>query len=103
MPAPTDSATRVERAGEALRFTGALLRGDVAALWPQALAQLNGLRRIDLTAVERVDSAGLALLAELAERLADRSDDVVIDGAPIGLTELRAAYRLSPQLGFAAA
>lgn len=87
------------RAGETLRFTGGLLRGGVAALWPQALAQLDGVRRLDLTAVDRVDSAGLALLAELADRL----DGALIDGAPAGLAELRAAYRLTSQLGFAAA
>ncbi|MCA1713970.1 MAG: STAS domain-containing protein [Gammaproteobacteria bacterium] len=98
MPASTDGANRVERAGETLRFTGALLRSSVAPLWPQVLAQLDGVRRLDLTAVERVDSAGLALLAELAERL----DAVALDGAPAGLTELRAAYRLTPQLRFAA-
>ncbi len=99
MPTPTEGATRVVRAGETLRFTGALLRVEVAALWPQALAQLRAVRRFDLTAVERVDSAGLALLAELAGQV----DGVVIDGTPAGLAELRAAYRLGPQLGFAAA
>lgn len=99
MPASTEGATRVTRAGETLRFTGALLRGEVAALWPQVLTQLDGARRFDLTAVERVDSAGLALLAELAERV----DGLIVDGAPEGLAELRAAYRLSPQLRFATA
>ena len=98
MPASTDAANRVERAGGTLRFTGALLRGAIGPLWPQVLAQLDGVRRLDLTAVERVDSAGLAMLAELAERL----DAVALDGAPAGLAELRAAYRLNPQLGFAA-
>lgn len=99
MPASTDGRASAERAGETLRFTGALLRGEIAGLWPQALARLDGARRFDLTAVERVDSAGLALLAELAERI----DGLIIDGAPAGLAELRAAYRLSPQLRFATA
>lgn len=99
MPASTDGKSSAVRAGEILRFTGALLRGDIAALWPQVSTLLDGTRRIDLTAVERVDSAGLALLAELAERV----DGLLIDGAPAGLTELRAAYRLNPQLRFATA
>ncbi|HVR82544.1 MAG TPA: anti-sigma B factor antagonist, partial [Luteimonas sp.] len=50
-------------------------------------------------AVSRVDSAGVALLAELA----DRCGGVKIDGLPSGLAELRAAYRLTPALAFAVA
>ena len=89
----------VERDGDGLSFAGALLRADVAALWRQATPQLQGIRRFDLNAVTRVDSAGVALLAELA----DRCGGVIVDGAPAGLAELRAAYRLTPALGFAAA
>ena len=89
----------VERDGDGLSFVGALLRADIAALWRQATPQLQGIRRFDLNAVTRVDSAGVALLAELA----DRCGGVIVDGAPAGLAELRAAYRLTPALGFAAA
>ena len=89
----------VRRDGDALVFAGALLREDVAALWRPASAAVDGLRRLDVTAVARIDSAGLALLAELAARA---GGDVTVDGAPAGLAELRAAYRLSPTLGFAA-
>lgn len=89
----------VARAGDALRFAGALLRADVVRLWKQAPPHLEGVRRFDLAAVSRVDSAGVALLAELA----DRCGDVQIDGMPSGLAELRAAYRLTPALAFAVA
>ena len=89
----------VRRDGAALVFAGALQRDAVAALWPQALAELAGTTRFDLQGVERVDSAGLALLAELASRA---GGDVTVDGTPAGLAELRAAYRLDPKLGFAA-
>lgn len=95
---PTSSAS-VRRDGDALVFTGALLRDDIAALWPRASKALDGVRRFDLRAVERIDSAGLALLAELATRA---GSDIGIDGDPAGLAELRAAYRLGPALGFAA-
>ena len=95
---PTSSAG-LRRDGDALVFTGALLRDDVAALWRQVPRTLAGVRRLDVRAVDRIDSAGLALLAELAAR-ADGA--VAIDGAPEGLAELRGAYRLSPALGFAA-
>ncbi len=95
---PTSSAG-LRRDGDALVFTGALLRDDVSALWRGAAATLDGVRRFDLQAVARIDSAGLALLAELAARA---GGDVAVDGMPAGLAELRAAYRLDPALGFAA-
>jgi phospholipid transport system transporter-binding protein len=89
----------VRRDGTALVFAGALLREAVAGVWPLALAQVAGATRFDLQGVERVDSAGLALLAELAARA---GGGVIVDGAPVGLGELRTAYRLDPALGFAA-
>jgi phospholipid transport system transporter-binding protein len=98
MATPASNAG-VRRDGDALVFTGALLRDAVAGLWKQA-GGLGAVRRLDLRAVERIDSAGLALLAELAAR---SGADVTIDGEPAGLAELRAAYRLSPTLAFASA
>lgn len=93
-----DTAT-VRREGDALVFTGALLRAAIPALWPQATGvAVAGVRRLDLRAVERVDSAGLAFLAELA---ALAGGAMVIEGRPEGLAELSAAYRLSPALEFA--
>lgn len=95
---PAAEAASVERTGETLRFAGALLRDQVAGTWRQALPLLRDARRFDLTAVTRVDSAGVALLAELAARA---GAGLAIDGAPRGLAELRAAYRLQPDLHFA--
>ncbi|HZH42612.1 MAG TPA: STAS domain-containing protein [Lysobacter sp.] len=91
------AAATVRRDGEALVFDGALLRTECAALWRQASALAAGARRFELGAVEAVDSAGLALLAELAERCGG----VRVHGAPPGLSELRAAYRLDEALAFA--
>ena len=88
----------VAREGEALRFVGPLLRAQVAPLWRQALPLAAGARRFDLTGVARVDSAGIALLAELAQRA---GGEVAILGAPAGYQALRDAYRLTPALGFA--
>ncbi len=90
---------RMVRDGETLRFDGALVRAIVPDLWPAGTAAIEGVRRIDLHAVDRVDSAGLALLSLLAERCGD----VTIDGDPAGLSELRAAYRLDDNLRFARA
>ncbi|MGO1070774.1 STAS domain-containing protein [Lysobacter sp. CA199] len=90
------SAASVRRDGEALVFGGALDRAAAAALWPQARGLAAGARRFDLTQVSSVDSAGLALLAELATQ----APDVAVLGEPAGLAELRAAYRLDASLGF---
>ncbi len=95
MPA-AEPGPRVVREGDALRFEGALLREVVPALWRQALPLLAGARRLDLRAVPRVDSAGVAFLAELAAR----ADAPAVEGAPEGLEALRMAYRLSPGLAF---
>lgn len=104
MPAPTDTAG-VTRTGEALRFAGALSRASVPALWKR-LPALEGVTTLDLTDVASVDSAGLALLAEVAAR-ASSGQPIVLglskDGAPAGLAELRSAYRLDAGLGFGAA
>ena len=96
MPAPASNVA-VTRDGEALRFAGPLLRAQVGDAWRQALPLLAGVRRFDLAAVEGVDSAGVALLAELAAR----AGGVAIVGSPPGYDALRTAYRLSPALDFA--
>lgn len=88
----------MRRDGDALLLSGALVRDAVTTVWKQALPLLAGVQRLDVTAAFRVDSAGLALLAELAAR----ADGASVEGEPEGLAELRAAYRLSPTLAYAA-
>lgn len=100
MPAPRPEQTaRVRRDGQALRLEGRLDRAGATALWPQAQAQLDGARTLDLSGVEGLDSAGLALLAELAARLR-QAGPVAVTGTPPGLAELCAAYRLDAALDF---
>lgn len=91
------AAPGVRRDGARLVFSGALERAACAGLWRQAQPLLDGVSRLDLAAVTGVDSAGVALLAEIAAR----SPGAVVAGSPAGLAELRAAYRLGPALGFA--
>ena len=59
------------------------------------LPLLAGAGVIDLREVPHVDSAGLALLAELQARAGHR---LVVRGEPDGLPGLRAAYRLDHAL-----
>ena len=93
---PATTPATIARTGETLRFGGALLRSGIATLWPQVPVALDGVQRFDLTAVERIDSAGLALVSLLAARCGT----VAIDGSPEGYAELRAAYRLGHGLAF---
>lgn len=96
--AATDATAN--RDGDALVFAGALDRAAAAALWPTASKMLAGAQRIVLTKVTSVDSAGLALLAELAARLRAAGAAPHIEGEPAGLSELRSAYRLTSGLDF---
>ena len=84
----------VRQDGDTLAFGGALERAAVATLWRQV--RNASARTLDLRAVQSVDSAGLALLAELCERLGI----VEVIGEPTGLADLRAAYRLDRTLAF---
>jgi phospholipid transport system transporter-binding protein len=97
MPAPANKAVAVRRDGDALVFTGALSRDVVPALWRALPANMAGVRRLDLSAVERLDSSGLALLSTLSMRA---EGGVTVVGNPPGLDALRAAYRLDDTLGF---
>ena len=92
-------AATCTRQDDTLTFSGTLDRGAVAALWPQLQTSVTGARRFDLSAVDSVDSAGLALLAEAA---ALAGGPVSVEGHPAGLDELRTAYRLQDDLSFAA-
>ena len=94
---PPSDALQVTRDGDTLVFSGALSREAIASAWTRALAQVAGVRRFSLDAVPSVDSAGLALLAELAARA---GGDVAVTGSPRGLDELRSAYRLNASFDF---
>jgi len=96
---PAASKASVIREGDALRFEGALDRAAAVALWPQ-VAGAAAVQRIVLTNVTTVDSAGLALLAELAARLRAGGAAPHFEGQPAGFAELCAAYRLTPDLEY---
>lgn len=96
MPSAEATAT-LEPAGALLRLRGRLDRDSVPGLWPQALRALDGAQGLDLHGVDALDSAGLALLAELASRIAARGA-VRIEGQPAGLAGLCTAYRMTPDL-----
>lgn len=97
MPVSATEPANVTKAGDALRFAGALQRAQLPAVWKTALPQLAGVRRFDLSGINAIDSAGVALLAELAER----AGHPALENMPAALDELCGAYRLNRQLAFA--
>lgn len=96
-PGPASAPASVRRDGERLVFSGALDRPACTGLWKRLQPLLGEVRTLDLSAASQVDSAGLALLAELAAL----NPGAVVVGAPAGVDELRAAYRLDEALGYA--
>lgn len=94
------SDTLPRRDGDALVLAGRLDRAGAPALWKQLQPLLEGVRRLDLSAVSGVDSAGLALVAELCERLRHGGTAIALTGVPPELDELRRAYRMEADLGF---
>ena len=98
-PLPVASNATFRTEGDTLLLAGVINREAVVALWPQLTRALAPVRQLDLGAVDGIDSAGLALLGELAARL--RAHGIGnVSGSPAGLDELCAAYRLSPSLDF---
>ena len=59
---------RARREGEVLHLEGRLDRAAAVALWPTLQALADGARALELGAIQALDSAGLALLAEAAGR-----------------------------------
>ncbi|MBX3712337.1 MAG: STAS domain-containing protein [Lysobacter sp.] len=99
------AAASVVRDGDTLRFGGALLRDHVATLWRALPGTVDGIRApdirtLDLSGVDRIDSAGLALVSLLAARCDGAELRGVDTGAPEGFAELREAYRLGHGLAF---
>ena len=88
--------------GDTLHLGGRLQRDAVPALWAALMADANAhanLVQIDLVQVDALDTAGLALLVEIAARTRRaRGAAPNILHPPAGYDALCAAYRIRPQL-----
>ena len=91
--------------GDTLHIGGRLQRDAVPALWAALLADATmhanpvQLAQIDLAQVDALDTAGLALLVELAARTRRAHGAAPrILHAPAGYDALCAAYRIRPEL-----
>ncbi len=87
------TACTLLRDGDCLRVGGRLERDDVASAWQRASGLLAGVRTLDLATLGVLDSAGLALLGELAAH-----SGAAVQGGSATLAALCRAYRLDAHL-----
>jgi phospholipid transport system transporter-binding protein len=90
-----------ERAG-VYRVTGSLTFETVPALAAEG-AELDGddtPLRIDLSAIDRVDSAGLAVLVDWLASVRSRGQDMVFEGPPAQLLAIARVSGVDGLLGF---
>lgn len=81
---------RWTREGDVLHVQGILEYETLAPLWQQRSQLMLGLARIDLSGVERVDTAGLALLVQFVAL----GVNVRISGISPSLRTLASLYNL---------
>ncbi|AIC10158.1 STAS domain-containing protein [Xylella fastidiosa] len=97
------SETKLHRDGNSLVLSGPLNRDAAIGLWSeiQAQSKSNGVCQLNLAGIKQLDSTGVALLAEVMERIRVQGGSVpTIVAPPAGLKELLAAYRMSSDLQF---
>ncbi|WP_017349598.1 lipid asymmetry maintenance protein MlaB [Pantoea sp. A4] len=83
-----------ERQAQRLVLRGHLDRDSLLPLWQQRQALLEGIEVIDVAALERVDSAGLALLVHLREQGAKAQRAPHFSGISDKLDSLITLYNL---------
>lgn len=84
------SETNTTAAAAAIALPARALRDDVATLWRELAPRARSARRIDLGAVREIDSAGVALVLELAALAG-----AAIANAPPRFAALVAAHRVT--------
>lgn len=92
MPKPIAA---IDRDGDNLRLSGVLSADAVARLHLDR-QNVAGVTHIRLDDVERVDTVGVALIAQLVASAADSGTRPLVSGHPAGLEELCRAYRIDP-------
>jgi len=77
-----------------LRFSGELDRDTLLPFWPQRDVVMQQIDTIDVSALERVDSAGLALLVHLRQIAQEQGRTLSFAGIPDKLNSLITLYNL---------
>ncbi|MGM3172754.1 lipid asymmetry maintenance protein MlaB [Dickeya lacustris] len=85
----------VRQENSILILEGALDRHTLMPLWQQRATLLDGCQTLDVSRVEHVDSAGLALLVHCYHQQKQRGSTLVITGVSDRLRTLVQLYNLS--------
>ena len=87
-----------QREGERLILRGELDQETVVALWEQREAAMVGIDVIDLNALQRVDTSGLAMLLHLVDIGKQGGKTVSLAGMSENLATLAKLYNLPDRL-----
>lgn len=82
------------REGEALKLSGELDQDLLNPLWDKRHEAMQGVTRIDLSDVTRVDTAGIALLTHLIAEGKKQGKNVALHGASDNVVTLAQLYNL---------
>ncbi len=85
---------RWQRAASTLTLSGKLDRDTLLTLWHERETAMAAITTIDVSALERVDSAGLALLVHLREIARAQGSTPVFTGITDKLQSLITLYNL---------
>lgn len=84
--------------GERLVLQGELDQNFLLPLWEARGAVTPGISVIDLTALSRVDTAGLALLMHFIELIRSQGRNVVLEGVSEKVATLKGLYNLPAEM-----
>jgi ABC-type transporter Mla MlaB component len=88
------SALKTERDGEVLRLSGRLGLAEAGELHARGSSLMDGIRRIDLAAVDEIDSAGVAALRLLQKQAAARGQALALAPVSARFRAICAAHRV---------
>jgi ABC-type transporter Mla MlaB component len=88
------SALKTERTGDVLRLSGRLGVTEAGQLHASGSSLLEGIRRIDLAAVDDIDSAGVAALRLLQKQAAARGHTLALAPLSARFRAICAAHRV---------
>ncbi|EEJ3244486.1 lipid asymmetry maintenance protein MlaB [Salmonella enterica] len=82
------------READTLVLAGELDQDVLTPLWDARVEAMNGVTRIDLSQISRVDTGGLALLAHLVNQAKKRGNAVSLSGVNDKVYALAQLYNL---------
>lgn len=100
MPARSeiDQVDQVDQADGTLRLHGSIDATSAARLHAQWSGRAASLRRIDLSAVSRIDSAGVALVQELLARARAAGSQATLSHVPDRYRQVCKAHRIGHEV-----